>query len=187
MELHGYLSITLSLFYTASLLHLAGGLPKVITKEKVYSVHILSIFAVFLYTIQSFWTTWAYNNVEWTSWKFFIAIIEPVLYYFLAAILIPSDTRSVKSWKIYFYEIKNKYYFILLMLLINIQVSGFILLGLNPFTPSQIPALLGIIPLIIAVRSNKHIVHLIIMILYIIMGVFIMSTIGYHPEWLLNQ
>jgi len=187
MELHGYLSIAVTLFYTATLLHLAGGLTTVIKKESAYSVHILSIFAVFLYTIQSFWTTWAHNNVEWTSWKFFVAIVEPALYYFLAAILIPNDAKSVKSWKIYFYKVKNKYYFVLLLLLINIQTSGFILLELNPFTPSQLPALFGIIPLIIALKSNKHIIHLVIMILYIAMGLLIMSTIGYQPGWLLNQ
>ena len=186
MELYEYLAIGLTLFYTASLPHLAGGLTTVIKKDKVYSVHVLSIVTTFLYTLIGFWSTWAYHTVEWTLWKFLFASLEPAFYYFIAAILIPNDALAVESWRDYFYENKNKFYTIMLLLLINIQVSGYFLLGLDPLSTSQIPALFAIIPLTIALRSKNHMVHMVIMILYLIQAVNMMSTIAAQPGWLLK-
>lgn len=187
MELYEYLAIGITLFYTATFLHLAGGLTSVIKKESIYSVHILSILVTFVYTVIAFWSAWAHNTIEWTLGKFLIATIEPGLYYFIAVLLIPNDAQHITSWRDYFYQNKNKFYSIMLLLLIYIQVSGYTLLGLNPFTQSQIPALFAIVPLTIALRSKKHIVHLIIMLLYIINAVFMISNIASQPGWLLNQ
>jgi len=67
MEIYDYLVIGLTLLYTASLLHLTGGLTVAIKKEKVYSVHILSIISAFLYSIIAFWTNWALYSIEWNA------------------------------------------------------------------------------------------------------------------------
>ena len=186
MEIYDYLVIGLTLFYTASLLHLAGGLTVAIKKDKIYSVHILSIVSAFLFTIIAFWTNWALHDIEWTLPKFFIATFEPASYYFIATILIPDKAQVVESWRDYFYQIKNKYYFVTLLLLINLQVSGYFLFGLNPFSPKQIVALLSIVPLVIALKTKRHIIHLFLMVIFIIQAIAMMFSIASQPGWLLN-
>ncbi|MDW3191326.1 MAG: hypothetical protein R8G66_03150 [Cytophagales bacterium] len=71
MDLHEYLAIALTLFYTASLLHLAGGFSAILKKKSRYSVHVLSVITVFLLTIFAYWSSWSYHTIEWTAWKFF--------------------------------------------------------------------------------------------------------------------
>jgi len=185
MEIYSYLVIGLTLFYTATLLHLAGGFSTVLKKEKLYSVHVISIISAFLYTIVAFWTNWALHAVEWTLPKFFMATFEPASYYFIATILIPDKTKDIESWKKYFYEIKNKYYFVTLLLLINLQVSGYFIFELNPFDPKQLISLVSIIPLVIALSTRKHIIHLVIMIIFVLQGLVLMFTIASKPGWLL--
>ncbi|MDW3191325.1 MAG: hypothetical protein R8G66_03145 [Cytophagales bacterium] len=101
--------------------------------------------------------------------------------------MVPRDAESIESWEEYFYKNKNKFYLLMLLLLLNIQVSGYFLMGLNPFKISHLPALLAVIPLVIALRSNKHIVHLSMMILFIVQVIIMMSTIAAEPGWLINR
>lgn len=187
MEIYSYLTIALTLFYTGTLLRLAGGLPSALKKEKRYSVHFLSIIAVFLFAIFAFWNNWALHKTEWTLFKFMIATIEPTLYYFMATTLIPENTSEVASWKTHFYEVKNKFFFVLMLQMINLQVGGYILLGLNPFDPKQIGALVGFIPLAIAMSTKKHWVLFTIMLIYIIQVIVMALTFASEPGWLLNQ
>ena len=187
MEIYSYLTIGLTLFYTGTLLRLAGGLPSALKKEKRYSVHFVSIVAVFCFTIFAFWNGWALHTTKWTLLKFMIATIEPTLYYFLATTLVPENTSEVASWRTYFYEVKNKFFGVLMLQLINLQVSGYFLLDLNPFDPKQLGALLGFIPLTIAILTKRHTVLLIIMLLYILQVIVMAATFASEPGWLLSQ
>lgn len=187
MEIYSYLTIGLTLFYTGSLLRLAGGLPSALKKEKRYSVHFLSIIAVFLFTIFGFWNGWGLHKTEWTLFKFMIATIEPTLYYFMASTLVPENTSEVASWKTYFYKNKSKFFLVLMLQMINLQVAGYILMGLNPFDPKQLGALVGFIPLAIAMSTKRHWVLMTIMLLFIVQLIVMALTFASEPGWLLNQ
>ena len=187
MDIYSYLTIGLTLFYTGTLLRVAGGLPSAFKKAKRYSVHYVSLIAVFLFTIFAFWNGWATHTIEWTLFKFMVACIGPTLYYFLATTLIPENTSEVSSWKTYFYEVKNKFFFVLMLQMINIQISGYILFGLNPIGPKQLPALAGFIPLAIAWRTKKHWVLLTIMLLFVIQVIIMSLTFAAEPDWLIKN
>ncbi len=186
MDIYSYLTIALTLFYTGTLMRLAGGFPSALKKEKRYSVHYLSIVAVFLFTIFAFWNGWALHKTKWTLFKFMVASIEPALYYFLATTLVPENTSEVKSWKTYFWEVKNKYFLVLMLQLINIQVAGYVLMDFNPLDPKQLGALFGFLPLLIGFITKKHWIVFTITIIYILQVLIMALTIASEPGWLLD-
>ena len=187
MDLFSYLTIALSFVYTAAVLRLIGGVSSATNKESRYSVHLILIIVSVLSIILSFWTTWALKEIEWTLPKFLLTLIDPILAYFIATVLVPDNPNEIKSWRKYYYNNKTKYFTTLLIFILYIQVHGTVLLNQELNHPAKFAALIGLIPVFLGFKSSNHKVHLSIA-LFLLFQILIMSfTIAVEPGWITNK
>ena len=186
MDLFSYLIIGFSLFYTAAVMRLIGGLASATRKESRYSVHVLFIIFTILAIAFSFWTYWSFKEVDWTFPKFLTALLDPGIFYFIATVLIPENSDKIKSWRTYYYNNKDKFFSAAILWVVYISFNGTILLGLPLNHPGRIGGLLGLIAAIIGLRSSKHKVHLIVALFFLLQILIMSFTIGFESAWLLK-
>ena len=149
MDLFSYLTIVFSLLYSVAILRLIGGLSSALKKESRYWVHLIFVFGAIISIIFSFWTFWAFRDIDWTLPRVLLHLIVPSIYYFMASVLIPENPSEIKSWKDYYFLHKNKYFYAVLIIIIYMFISGFIHdLPINH--PSRIGQLFGTGEIIVA-------------------------------------
>jgi len=187
MELFDYLTIALSFVYSAAVLRVIGGLSAATNKENRYVVHLILILVSILSIVFSFWTSWSMKETEWTLPKFIFSLIDPALAFFIATVLIPENPNEIKSWKEYYYKNKNKYFIAILIYVIYIAFHSTILLNKPVFHAGNIAALIGLIPVVMGLKSSNHKIHLGIAIFYLIQILIISFTIAVEPGWTLKQ
>jgi len=183
IELFDYLTIFLTLLYTAAVLRVIGGISAASNKENRYSVHLILISVSFLSIVFSFWTSWGMKETDWTLPKLLFALVDPAIAYFIATVLIPENPNEIKSWKEYYYKNKNKYFIATLIYIIYIQFHGTILFNQPIFHISKLAALIALIPIIFGLQSSNHKVHLSIAIFYLLQILIMSFTIAVEPGW----
>lgn len=186
MDFFNFIIIAFSFVYTAAVLRILGGISAATNKESRYSVHIIFLAVNIISIIISFWGTWALKDVDWKLYKFILALMDGALYYYIATILVPENPNEVSSWKNYYFENKNKFFYGMLFFLVYIQVHSFVLIHQELWHPARLGNLLAFIPIIIGIRSKSHKVHLGLAIYYIVFVVFMVFTIAAEPGWVAN-
>lgn len=187
IELFDYLTIFLTLLYTAAVLRVIGGISAASNKDNRYVVHIILISVSILSIVFSFWTSWGMKDTAWTLPKLLFALVDPAIAYFIATVLIPENPNEIKSWKEYYYRNKNKYFSATLIYMIYIQFHGYILFNQPIFHIGKIAALIGLIPVIFGLKSSNHKVHLAVAFFYLLQILIMSFTIAVEPGWTLNN
>ncbi len=186
MDLFSYLTIVFSLLYSVAILRLIGGFSSAFKAESRYWVHLIFVFVTIFSIIFSYWTFWAFKDIDWTLPKVLFHLIVPTMYYFMASVLIPENPSEIQSWKDYYFLHKNKYFFAVLITIIYVIISGFIH-GIPFGHPSRIGQLFVLIPIIFGLKSSKHSVHLVVALFYLTQILVTSFTVAVEPGWLLNQ
>lgn len=186
MELFNYLTIALSLLYTAAVLRVIGGISAASNKENRYFVHLILIAVSILSIVFSFWTSWAMKETQWTLPKFLLSLIDPALAYFIATVLIPENPNEIKSWKEYYYKNKHKYFIATLIYLIYIQFHGTILFNQPVLHIGKVAALIGLVPIYLGLKSSNHKIHAGIAVFYLLQILIMSFTIAVEPGWTLK-
>lgn len=100
-----------------SLTHLIRGTAKFVQhpqREKIYWVHMLWVFYIFLLLIHFWW--WEYKLTTLKDWSFpvyFFVIGYIMLYFVLCALLYPDDVKEYQGYEGYFYSRKKWFYGVL--------------------------------------------------------------------------
>ncbi|QOG03282.1 hypothetical protein [Flavobacterium sp. MDT1-60] len=141
-------------------------------RKKVYFVHSLWVFYVFLLIIHFWW--WEFNLKLITEWYFidyFFIICYILIYYLLCAILYPDDLRDYTGYEDYFYSRKNWFFAILAISYIADMIDTAIKGG-NYFLYNQteyyIRIATHVVLCLIAIKYHNKVFHTILAILFIV-------------------
>jgi hypothetical protein len=141
-------------------------------RKKIYFVHSLWVFYVFLLIIHFWW--WEFNLKliqEWYFVDYFFIICYILIYYLLCAILYPDDLVDYTGYEDYFYSRKNWFFAILAISFIADLIDTAIK-GDNYFLYNQTEYYVRIISHIllclIAIKVHNKVFHTVLVVLFIV-------------------
>jgi hypothetical protein len=73
--------------------------------------------------------------------------------------LIPENPNEIGSWRTYYYENKNKFFYGMLLFLFYVQIHAIVLTDQEFFHPARLGNLIALIPIYLGIRSKNHKVH----------------------------
>jgi len=120
METFTHIKTVLGIILGLSITHSLKGVVKIIEhpdRFKVYTVHLLWAFYMFLSTVYFWW--FEVHLTEIKHWDFLIylfLVIYVITYYTLAALLFPEDMKDYKDFRSYFLSRKKWFFYILAIL-----------------------------------------------------------------------
>lgn len=119
MDEFAHIRIIVGMILGLGLTHLIKGSVGFIQhpgRKKIYGVHLLWVFYIFLLLIHFWW--WEFNLkllAEWFFLDYFFIIVYALIFYMICAILYPDDLQGYKGYEDYFYSRKNWFFGLLLI------------------------------------------------------------------------
>ena len=108
MDEFAHIRIIVGMILGLGLTHLIKGSVGFIQhpgRKKIYGVHLLWVFYIFLLLIHFWW--WEFNLkllAEWFFLDYFFIIVYALIFYMICAILYPDDLQGYKGYEDYFYS-----------------------------------------------------------------------------------
>lgn len=128
MTLFEYLAIAFSLVFSFSAKRLLAGLPFAMQAERRYGVHLTLSCLQLVATVMIFWLFWSFRDTTWTFPRFVLVLASPSLVYVNTCTLIPDEPSTVASWRDYYYEVRRRYFFgMLLWLMVVVAITRLVL------------------------------------------------------------
>ena len=120
MDLYLHVKVLFGIIVGLSVTHLLRGVAHIVQhpkKYRIYWVHLLWVFFLFLYLIHYWW--WEFTLEKLRDWNFplyFFVALYAVLLYLLCAMLIPEQINEYEGFKDYFYS-RRQWIFALMAIL----------------------------------------------------------------------
>jgi hypothetical protein len=110
MTLFEYLAIAYSLVLSFAAMRLLEGLPHAARSGRRYWPHLLLVVFSLLTCVTTFWVYWSFRSTSWDYFRFWLALANPGLNYFIACTLVPRNADSIQSWHQYFASVRRRYF-----------------------------------------------------------------------------
>jgi len=125
MTLFEYLAVAAAIILSSAILRLLDGFQSASSRERGYWVVSAWILVKISAAFNLWWGLWLLREgVDWNSLRFIVFLLPPLLMYFQATTLVPSQPEEVTSWHRQF-EDARRWFFALNCALIVVGVLGF--------------------------------------------------------------
>lgn len=138
MTLFEYLAIAYSLVLSFATMRLLEGLPSTTRSGRRYWPHLVFVLCALLTCVQTFWVFWSFRGADWTYLRFWLALANPGLNYFIVCTLVPRDADSIESWHRYFTSVRRRYFLAVASWALVIAGMTTLLLELPLWHPSRV-------------------------------------------------
>jgi hypothetical protein len=166
LTLFEYLAAGYILILSLGVLRAVAGVPYALRATSRYWVHIAYLLGALANYLVGFWAFWFYRDVEWTFFRFIVALAFPVLWYVFVSLLIPQDPASVSSWRNQFYGVRIPLFTVGAINFVVIAVSHQSLLGIPPFDPAEWTVYATIAIFIIGLVSARPSLHALLAVVF---------------------
>jgi hypothetical protein len=117
MDLYQHVRVVVSILVGFSLTHLLKGAARLVQhpgRERVYWVHLVWTFFIFIFLINFWWSEFRLQTVlVWTFPLYLLVVIYGILLYLLCALLFPDDLKEYEGFEGYFYLRKQWFFGVL--------------------------------------------------------------------------
>lgn len=141
-------------------------------RKKIYKVHLLWVFYIFLLLIHFWW--WEFNLkliVQWYFLDYFFIICYALIFYMICAILYPDDLQGYDGYEDYFFS-RKKWFFSLLAICFIADLVDTAIKGFDYFiwanTEYYIRIASHVILCLLGVLINNRSFHKILVVLFIL-------------------
>lgn len=141
-------------------------------RQKIYVVHLLWVFYVFLLLIHFWW--WEFNLKmlpQWYFYDYFYIICYALLFYMICAILYPDSLEDYEGYEDYFHS-RKKWFFGLLAICFLVDLIDTAIKGSDYFiwvnTEYYIRVASHVLLCFLAIKINNRTFHKVLAILFII-------------------
>ena len=175
MEEFLHVRVIIGLILGLGLTHLIKGSVGFIQfpgRKKIYGIHLLWVFYMFLLLIHFWW--WEFNLKMLAQWYFldyFFIICYSLIFYMICAILYPDDLQGYDGYEDYFYSRKN-WFFGLLILCFLADIIDTAIKGATYFnllnTEYYIRTACHVILCLMAIKTKNRIFHTALPIIFIL-------------------
>lgn len=159
LTLFEYLAAGYILILSLGVIRVVAGIPNALQAASRYWVHIAYLLGALANYLVGFWAFWFYRDIEWTFFRFIVALAFPVLWYVFISLLVPQDPASVSSWRNHFYRVRIPLFTVGAINFVVIAVSHQSLLGVPSFDPAELAVYAMIAIFIIGLTSAKPGLH----------------------------
>ena len=106
MTLFEYLAAGFVLILSLAVIRAVAGVPYALRPTGRYWVHVVYLSMALASCLVTFWAFWFNREVEWTFFRFTIALAVPVMNYVYISLLVPADPSTVASWRDHFFGVR---------------------------------------------------------------------------------
>lgn len=183
MDPFSYLSVLISIVLALGMTQVLAGVGEMLqarTRSRIYWVHALWVFNLFLFLVIAWWIfyRWRYMS-EWTYYLFLFVLIAPTILYLASLVLFPpAYPRSDESrdYKAHYYA-NRRSFFILFGLWVPVDIADTLLKGTAHFLSLGVTYIVSAVILTIvfavAATSRNERVHGFLAIYFLAHTVFI--------------
>lgn len=150
-------------------------------RRKLYWVHLLWVFYIFLLLIHLWWWELSLRNIaQWYFLDYFFIICYVLLYYVLCALLYPSDLDGYTGYKDYFYSRKAWFFGILALTFVAdvfdtyLKGPDYSLLVSNEY---YLRIVSHVILCIVAIFVNNRLFHKLLVLAFIIYEIIFIARL----------
>jgi len=175
MDVFSYLSVLTSIVLALGITRLLTGFGRLLQsrgKVRIYWVHLLWMFNVFLFLVLNWWILFRWSTQhQWTFFLFLFVLFSPTIAYLLTVLLVPDPFEDGLDLKEHFYN-NHRWFFTLAALLPIIDFVDTLLKGWIHFLaqgPLYIITILLLFGLsVIAARISRAIFHAFFAIFFLV-------------------
>ena len=135
MDPFSYLSVLISIVLALGMTQVLTGVGEMLqarTRRRIYWVHTVWVFNLFLFLVIAWWIFYRWRNItEWTYYLFLFVLIAPTLLYLASIVLFPplgARDETVDSYKTHYYA-NHRIFFILFGLWVPLDLADTLLKG----------------------------------------------------------
>jgi hypothetical protein len=169
MDPFSYLSVLISIVLALGMTQVLTGVGEMLQARairRIYWVHALWVFNLFLFLVVAWWIFYRWRNVtEWTYYLFLFVLIAPTLLYLASIVLFPPlgpRVEAAADYKTHYYANRGSF-FILFGLWVPVDVADSLLKGTAHFrelgTAYIISAIVLTIVFVLAATTRNERVH----------------------------
>jgi hypothetical protein len=133
-----YLSVLISIILALGMTRVLGGVGEMLqarSRRRIYWVHAIWIFNVFIYLVIAWWIFYRWRNQQtWTFFLFVFVLVSPTILYLASLLLFPreSDVNLAIDYKTHYYA-NHRAFFILFALFAPVDIVDSLLKGVPHF------------------------------------------------------
>jgi hypothetical protein len=138
MNAFEYLSVLISIILALGMTRVLGGVGEMLqarSRRRIYWVHVIWIFNVFIYLVIAWWIFYRWRNQQtWTFFLFVFVLVSPTVLYLASLLLFPreSDVNLAIDYKTHYYA-NHRAFFILFALFAPVDIVDSLLKGVPHF------------------------------------------------------
>jgi len=139
VTLFEYLAAGFVLILSFAVMRGMSGVPYALRPAARHWVHFAYVSITLANCLITFWMFWFTRDVEWTFFRFLVALLVPVLLYVQVSLIVPQDPSTVSSWETHFLGVRIPYFATGAATFMMIAVSHQTLLGVPALHPIEWP------------------------------------------------
>jgi len=174
LTLFEYVAVAASLLCSFAAARLMGGLTVAFDAERRYWIHAAWVCSQLFGIAFGWWLFWSYREVEWDFIRFLMSLSPLGILYVLATLIVPDDTRSVDSWRRYYFEIRTRFFALNLAYLVTNTLNSWVLLGEPIIHQRRLLVLFVGVPFVAGLISDRPKLHTAIVL--IVLGTFFVAS-----------
>ena len=139
MTLFEYLAAGFVLILSFAVMRGMSGVPYALRPVARHWVHFAYVSIALANCLITFWVFWFTRDVEWTFFRFVIALLVPILFYVQVSLLVPQDPSTVSSWEAHFFGVRIPFFATGAATFLMVAISHQTLLGISALHPIEWP------------------------------------------------
>jgi hypothetical protein len=183
MDPFSYLSVLISIILALGMTQVLTGVGEMLqarTRRRIYWVHAVWVFNLFLFLVIAWWIFYRWRNItEWTYYLFLFVLISPTILYLASLVLFPpreSHGETVQDYRSHYYA-NRRSFFALFGLWVPVDVADTWLKGSTHFASLGAKYILSAVVLIVvfavAATTRNERVHGLLALYFLVHTVLI--------------
>jgi len=155
MTLFEYISVAFSIVLSLGAASLLQALRRAFAPDRRYWLHSTWVVTVLFMHAVTWWSLWSYSTVEsWTLLTFLLVLLQPVLLYLQASLLVGDEPATTTSWHEHFFRIRRWFFCVRVFYMTAVIAASWQVLDITLTHPARLFGVLLIALSVVGISSD---------------------------------